>query len=37
MKRLREEIDGGVEKWVDLSHAIKNFDSRLDKAKSTHP
>ena len=37
MKQLREEIDVGIEKWVDLFHAIKNFDSRLDEAKTTNP
>ena len=31
------EIDVGIEKWADLSHAIKNFGSRLDEAKTTHP
>ena len=36
-KWLREEIDVGIEKWADLSHAIKNFGSRLDEAKTTHP
>ena len=34
---MREEIDVGIEKWADLSHAIKNFGSRLDEAKTTHP
>ena len=34
---MREEIDVGIEKWTDLSHAIKNFGSRLDEAKTTHP
>ena len=31
------EIDIGIEKWADLSHSIKNFGSRLDEAKTTHP
>ena len=34
---MREEIDVGIEKSADLSHAIKNFGSRLDEAKTTHP
>ena len=34
---MREEIDVGIEKWADLSYAIKNFGSRLDDAKTTHP
>ena len=37
MKRLGEEIDVGLEKWADLSHAINDFGSRLDEAKTTHP
>ena len=37
IKRLSEEIDVGIEKWADQSHAIKNFGSRLDEAKTTHP
>ena len=36
IKRLRE-VDVGIEKWADLSHAKKNFGSRLDGAKTTHP
>ena len=30
-------MDVGIEKWTDLSHAKKNFGSRLDEAKTTHP
>ena len=37
MHCLREQIDVGIEKWADLSYAIKNFGSRLDEAKTTHP
>ena len=37
MHCLQEHINVGIEKWADLSHAIKNFDSRLDEAKTTHP
>ena len=37
IKRLREEVDVGIEKWADLSYAKKNFGSRLDGAKTAHP
>ena len=30
-------MDIVIEKWADLSHAIKNFGSRPDEAKTTHP
>ena len=27
----------GIEKWADHSHAIKNFGSRPEETKITHP
>ena len=36
IKRVREEVDAGIDKWADLSHTKKNFGSKLDSAKGTH-
>ena len=36
IKRVREEVDSSVDKWVDLSHTKENFGSKLEAAKGQH-